>query len=76
MYFKKVIIFPEPFMKDDEIYVMYHNGLWFSRRKGEQFNFLRTYKTPLVNSTNLKLVNNIFNCYTKQNLYLFCECFL
>ena len=38
-------------MKGDEVYIMYHNGSWFSRRKGENFNFLRTYKNPQLNST-------------------------
>jgi hypothetical protein len=46
-----LIFYEEPFVKGDEIYIMFHNKLWFSRRKGENFNFLRTYKNPEVNST-------------------------
>jgi hypothetical protein len=48
-------------MKNEEIFLMYHNGLWFSRKKGEHFNYLQTYKNPPIlpnelNSTKIKPV--------------------
>ncbi|CAF0786869.1 unnamed protein product [Brachionus calyciflorus] len=35
-----------PFLRGEEIYLMYHNNLWFSKKRDENYNFLRTYKMP------------------------------
>jgi hypothetical protein len=57
-----------PFYRGEEIYAKFHNNLWFSRKRFENFNFLRTYKMP-KEGINKKLVINNF-LYFVLYLYL------
>ena len=41
-----------PFYRGEEIFVMLHNNLWFSRKRNENYNFLRTYKMPRLGISN------------------------
>lgn len=40
----------DPFFRGEEIYLMFQNSLWFSRKRDENFNFLRTYKMPKLDN--------------------------
>ncbi len=35
-----------PFVRGEEIYVTYRDQLWFSKNRNENYDFLRTFKTP------------------------------
>lgn len=60
-----------PFYRGEEIYVMLHNNLWFSRKRNENYNFLRTYKMPHVNSANSDLkpivIRNLIFSYNESS---------
>jgi len=35
-----------PFVRGEEIYVTYHDQLWFSKSRDGNYDFLRTFRTP------------------------------
>lgn len=50
-YFERIysvsgILVKGPFHKGEEIFIIYHDGLWFSKKRNENYNFLRSFKTP------------------------------
>ena len=60
-----------PFYRGEEIYVMLHNNLWFSRKRYENYNFLRTYKMPRLNDlkSDLKpiVIRNLIFSYNETS---------
>jgi len=43
---RKSLEFYPPFVRGEEIYVTYHDQLWFSKSRDGNYDFLRTFRTP------------------------------
>ena len=57
----RYMYFIGPLFKAEEIFMTYHNGLWFSRKKNENFNYLRTFKMPYDQLNDASNYNQILN---------------